>query len=245
MRGDHNRGRTLAIGSCGFMSSRLAVTFGAKLAYNPMSNPNRHFKPNMTTLGRAPYCNVLFVEDCAGNFKGGVYDMICEALGYDHTGAENPLGFYNPYFFRLDRPKKISDKELAHHIEKIAARSFTDTIIFPYFSVFGEEWQPMQDRVDKAVSTIGFLADKGFDVIYTTPPFADDDFIKDGSWTRNSFFKSADFSLFLEDNEYEDRKILRRLCRGMGKPYSVAEPVLDRLAFLDANDLAALGESFA
>ena len=245
MREKNKKGRSMVIGSCGGMNCRLAVTFGAKLAYRSVCNPNKHFKPMLTTMGRAPYQNVLFVEDCAGNFKGGVYNRACEDLGYGYTEAADPMGPHNPLFMNIGRPRKIIDDKLIEHVVTIAKRTTTDVIVFPYFSVFSHEWHRMQDRIDNTLCVVDLLTDMGFDVIYTTPWFADDDLIKDGTWPRNSFFKAADFSLFIEDNEFDDKKVLHRLVRDEKKPYSITEPVLDRLAILDKNDLAAIGETLA
>lgn len=245
MREKNKKGRSLVIGSCGAMNSWLAVTFGAKLAYSSLCNPNKHFKPILTTLGKARYSNVLFVEDCVGDFRGGVYSRICEALGYDYTGSNNPFGRHNPLFMHIGRPRKIIDDGMLEHVIEFAERSTTDTIVFPYFSTFSRESHMMQDRIDNTICVVDFLTDKGFDVIYTTPWFDDDDLIKDGTWPRNSFFKAADFSLFVEDNEFDDKKVLHRLVLDEEKPYSITEPVLDRLAILDRNDMTALGETLA
>ena len=245
MREKNKKGRSMVIGSCGGMNSRLAVTFGAKLAYRSACNPNKHFKPMLTTMGRAPYKNVLFVEDCVGNFRGGVYSRVCEALGYDPTESADLMGPHNPLFINIGRPRKIIDDKLFAYIVTLAQRTATDVIVFPYFSTFSREHHRMQDRIDNTIGSVDFLTDMGFDVIYTTPDFEDDDLIKDGTWPRNSFFKAADFSLFIEDNEFDDKKVLHRLVRDEEKPYSITEPVLDRLAILDKNDLAAIGETLA
>lgn len=236
MRRKSKIGRSLVIGSCGSMNSQLAVTFGAKLAYSGFVDPNKRGKPILTTLGVAPYNNVLFVDDGVGNFKGGFYGRICDALGYVQSAA-------NPFFVNIERPKKIIEDGLLSPIIEIAQRTATDVIVFPYFSTFSKEYHPLQERIANTICVVDFITDMGFDVIYTTPFFEDDTIIKDGTWPRNPFFASADFSLFIEDGEFEDKKVLHRLVADGKKPRLITEPVLCRLAILDANDLSSLGET--
>lgn len=235
MRRKNKRGRSLVIGSCGAMSSRLAVTFGAKLAYCNFANPKR-IKPILTTLGVAPYNNVLFVEDYVGSFEGGIYNKICEALGYNRFSR-------NPFFMNIGRPKKIIEDGMLDSIIEFAELTKTDVIVFPYFSTFSKECHPLQERIANTICVVDFITDMGFDVIYTTPFFEGDTIIKDGTWPHNSFFKAADFSLFIEDEAFDDKKVLLRLVADGEKPRLITEPVLDRLAILDANDLSSLGET--
>ncbi len=234
------KGWSFVIGSCNMENTRLAVTMAAKLAYAPRMGDVKVYKPQLTTFEACTYKNVLIVEN--SNFTSAFYSRVCEALDYP-LPKEDCL---NPLFFHIPQSKRIIDDGYFDKILTYAIETSTDTIVFPTFDIWSRAYHSMQKRIENTICMVDFITDMGFDVIYTTPDFEDDDFIKDGSWPRNSFFKSASHSLFIQDNDdLDDTKTVRRLVRGYaGKPFAISAKVLDRIAILDQNDLAALGKSF-
>ena len=232
MRTSAKKGRSLAIGACGYESSSLAITLGAKLAYAPTIGGKR-LRPTLGYgLGKAMYRNVTFVAEelDGGNWLKSVYSNVCIALGFPYNSS------VNPNFFNAGRPHNLIDDNGLSDLIKFLKYSSTDVVIFPYFSCFTRRPKSVDLRNYQTIMAVKSICEHGIDVIYTTPFFKNNSLVHNGSWRINAFFQTANYALFVEEfNPMGDEFLVWRLLDPPYKP--TKEKTLSHTAMFNEQDM--------
>lgn len=236
MRVSTKKGRSLVIGACGYESSSLAITLGAKLAYSPTIGGRRLHPTLGYGLGKARYQNVTFVAEelDGGSWLKSVYSNVCIALGFPHNSS------VNPNFFDAWRPHNLIDDNGLSDLIKCLKESSTDVVIFPYFSCFTRQPKSVDLRNYQTIMAVKSICEHGIDVIYTTPFFRNSSLVHNGAWQTNAFFQAADYALFVEEfNPTGEEFLVWRLLDSPHK--STKEKSLFHTAMFNEQDMKGRG----